>query len=52
MPFWCQFEKKFDGSFVNCITKANYSAANLLDIIVDNFPSFRDIHDFNGRKGI
>ncbi|CAO3655137.1 unnamed protein product [Mucor hiemalis] len=42
--------EKFDGSFVNCITKANYSAANLLDIIVDNFPSFRDIHDFNGRK--
>lgn len=42
--------EKFDGSFVNCITKANYSAANLLDIIVDNFPSFRDIHDFHGRK--
>lgn len=42
--------EKFDGSFVNCITKANYSAANLLDIIVDNFPSFRDIHDFHRRK--
>lgn len=31
--------------------QANQSASKLLDIIVDNFASFRDIHEFHGKKG-
>ncbi|KAI7899495.1 uncharacterized protein BX663DRAFT_521094 [Cokeromyces recurvatus] len=42
--------EKFDGSFVNCIIQANHSASKLLDIIVDNFSSFNDVHDFHGKK--
>ncbi|KAF1796842.1 hypothetical protein V8B55DRAFT_1548209 [Mucor lusitanicus] len=42
--------QKFDGSFANCIMQANQSASKLLDIIVDNFASFRDIHEFHGKK--
>ncbi|KAG1146581.1 hypothetical protein G6F37_001218 [Rhizopus arrhizus] len=42
--------EEFDGSFINCIIKANYSASTLLDIIINHFPSFRDIHQFKDRK--
>ncbi|CEG63302.1 hypothetical protein RMATCC62417_00468 [Rhizopus microsporus] len=42
--------EKFDGSFVNCIEQANGSAAKLLDIIIENFASFRDIHEYHGTK--
>lgn len=31
--------------------QANQSASKLLDIIVENFPSFNDVHDFHDRKG-
>lgn len=44
--------EKFDGSFVNCIIQAENSASKLLDIIIENFPCFNDVHDFHGRKGI
>ncbi|RCH88667.1 hypothetical protein CU098_009156 [Rhizopus stolonifer] len=43
--------EKFDGSFVNCIIQAEHSAAKLLDIIITNFGSFHDVHEFHGRKG-
>ena len=33
---------KFGGSFCNCVKQANQSAQQLLKIIVDNFPCFRD----------
>ncbi|XGW31907.1 hypothetical protein V3C99_010239 [Haemonchus contortus] len=42
--------EKWDGSFYNCIIKANGSAANLLEIIVENFESFRDFAVFCGQK--
>ncbi|KAI8365781.1 hypothetical protein BD560DRAFT_436381 [Blakeslea trispora] len=42
--------EKFDGSFTNCIAQANHSAQKLLDIIVTNFTSFQDIHEFHGKK--
>ncbi|KAI8977504.1 hypothetical protein BDF20DRAFT_875247 [Mycotypha africana] len=42
--------EKFNGSFVHCIAQAQQSAAKLLDIIVENFSSFRDIHEFHGKK--
>ncbi|KAI9323118.1 UPF0553 protein C9orf64-like protein [Dichotomocladium elegans] len=41
---------KFGGSFVNCIRQANSSASTLLRLLIDNFPSFRDIHIFKGRE--
>ncbi|CAO3613519.1 unnamed protein product [Cunninghamella echinulata] len=40
----------FNGSFLYCIQKANHSAQSLIDIILEHFPSFRDIHEFKGRK--
>ncbi|CAO3636469.1 unnamed protein product [Cunninghamella blakesleeana] len=40
----------FNGSFINCIQKANHSAQSLINIILEYFPSFRDIHEFKGRK--
>ncbi|KAL7312295.1 hypothetical protein PS15m_008074 [Mucor circinelloides] len=42
--------QKFEGTFVNCIIQANQSASKLLDIIVENFASFNDVHEFHGRK--
>eukprot|EP01121_Diplochlamys_sp_Union-15-3_P007268 TRINITY_DN1836_c0_g1_i1.p1 TRINITY_DN1836_c0_g1~~TRINITY_DN1836_c0_g1_i1.p1 ORF type:complete len:331 (+),score=51.19 TRINITY_DN1836_c0_g1_i1:69-1061(+) len=41
--------EKFQGSFVNCIKMANQSAVSLLDLIVNNFPSFRDETTYNGQ---
>ena len=34
--------EKFGGSFCNCVKEANQSAQQLLKLIVDNFPCFRD----------
>ncbi|GAA5817421.1 hypothetical protein MFLAVUS_010967 [Mucor flavus] len=42
--------EKFDGSFINCILEAKHSASKLLDIIIENYGSFNDVHDFHGRK--
>lgn len=33
---------KFDGRFSNCVKEANGSALKMLNIIVSNFPSYRD----------
>lgn len=41
---------KYNGTFVNCLKKANKSAAKLLDIIVTDFPCFRDVATYNGLK--
>lgn len=34
--------EKFGGSFLTCVKKSEKSAQKLLQIIVENFPSFRD----------
>jgi len=34
--------EKFEGSFVTCIRLANFSSMKLLDLIVENFSSYRD----------
>lgn len=44
--------QKFDGSFVNCIRQCNKSAKKLLQLIVENFPSYRDECQFEGRTGM
>ncbi|KAM3960897.1 LOW QUALITY PROTEIN: queuosine 5'-phosphate N-glycosylase/hydrolase [Aphomia sociella] len=41
---------KYDGTFVTCLKEANKSAAKLLQIIVDNFPCFRDEAVYKGCK--
>lgn len=41
--------KSFDGSFLTCIHDANGSAAALVNLIVEHFPSFRDEAKFEGK---
>ncbi|KAK6052770.1 hypothetical protein COOONC_09723, partial [Cooperia oncophora] len=42
--------QKWSGSFYNCVLAADRSATKLLNIIVENFQSFRDFATFCGRK--
>lgn len=42
--------EKFDGSFENVIKKADNSAKTLLNLVVDNFPCFKDEAEFNGQQ--
>ncbi|XP_047035965.1 queuosine salvage protein [Helicoverpa zea] len=42
--------EKYNGTFVTCLKEANKSAVKLLEIIVDNFPCFRDEAVFEGQK--
>ncbi|KAL4898121.1 hypothetical protein BDV59DRAFT_166248 [Aspergillus ambiguus] len=42
--------KDFDGSFLNCIYDANYSAAALVNLLTENFSCFRDETSFEGRR--
>ncbi|XP_078070596.1 queuosine 5'-phosphate N-glycosylase/hydrolase [Mustelus asterias] len=42
--------EKFDGSFLNCIKKSENSAQKLLQLVVENFPSYRDETTFQGKK--
>ncbi|KAL6740585.1 hypothetical protein Aduo_013929 [Ancylostoma duodenale] len=43
--------EKWNGSFYNCVLAAEGSAERLLNIIVENFESFRDFAEFCGKKG-
>ncbi|KAL0634378.1 hypothetical protein Q9L58_006699 [Maublancomyces gigas] len=42
--------ERYDGTFVNCIHKANGSAAALVVLVADEFPCFRDEHKYEGRR--
>lgn len=42
--------EKFGGKFLNAVIQANYDAVNLVKIIIDNFPSFKDISIFDGNE--
>lgn len=42
--------EKYDGKFENCILKCKNSAMLLLDLIVSEFPCFRDEAEFAGRR--
>ncbi|XP_071816725.1 queuosine 5'-phosphate N-glycosylase/hydrolase-like isoform X2 [Apostichopus japonicus] len=42
--------EKFGGSFVNCILECDKSAQKLLDLIVTNFPSYRDVGTYKGKR--
>ncbi|KAH3850687.1 queuosine salvage protein-like [Dreissena polymorpha] len=41
--------QKFDGSFVNVIRLCEKSAQTLVQMIVENFPSYRDMTEFCGK---
>lgn len=38
--------EKFGGSFLNCVQKSDKSAQKLLHLVVENFPSYRDVTQF------
>ncbi|KAF7634434.1 Queuosine salvage protein [Meloidogyne graminicola] len=42
--------EKFQGSFYNCILQCSKSAIKLLELIIENFPNFRDFSEYHGRK--
>ncbi len=42
--------EKFDSQVINLLKKANHSAESLIEILVKNFPCFRDICEYKGRK--
>ncbi|XP_003475121.1 queuosine 5'-phosphate N-glycosylase/hydrolase [Cavia porcellus] len=42
--------EKFGGSFLTCVRKSERSAQKLLHLIVENFPSYRDVTQFEGKR--
>lgn len=42
--------EKFGGSFLNCLKMSERSAVKLMELVVDNFPSYRDEGIFQGQK--
>ncbi|XP_019064324.1 queuosine salvage protein isoform X2 [Fukomys damarensis] len=38
--------EKFGGSFLNCVQKSEKSAQKLMHLVVENFPSYRDVTEF------
>ncbi|ODN00389.1 hypothetical protein Ocin01_06291 [Orchesella cincta] len=42
--------EKYQGSFVNCIKACSNSAQALLKLVVNDFPSYRDEADFEGKR--
>lgn len=42
--------QKFNSSFVNCVKQCNHSAKKLLQIICDNFPSYRDVASYKNHN--
>jgi len=40
--------KKYDGEFVNAIEELGFDAVNIIKLVVENFPSFRDIAKYEG----
>ncbi|XP_068830526.1 queuosine 5'-phosphate N-glycosylase/hydrolase [Capricornis sumatraensis] len=42
--------EKFEGSFLNCVQKSDKSAQKLLHLVVENFPSYRDVTQFEGKR--
>ncbi|XP_026949968.1 queuosine 5'-phosphate N-glycosylase/hydrolase isoform X2 [Sagmatias obliquidens] len=42
--------EKFEGSFLNCVRKSDKSAQKLLHLVVESFPSYRDVTQFEGKR--
>lgn len=43
-------EERFDGLISNVVMEANHSAARFVNILVEEFPGFRDEHTFHGKS--
>ena len=43
---------RWDGSFVNVVRAAHGSAQALLKLVLEHFPTFRDVHLYDGRPSI
>ncbi|OGH06575.1 MAG: hypothetical protein A2W22_02855 [Candidatus Levybacteria bacterium RBG_16_35_11] len=43
-------KKKYNSQFINVVEHAKYNAINLVRLLVRDFPSFKDIARWNGRK--
>lgn len=41
---------KFGGQFAEAVKSCSGSAVDLVELLVENFPSFRDIHSWNGQE--
>src|ERR1700722_8648810 len=42
--------KKFNGQFINAVEQADYNAIAIAELIIKNFPSFRDISMLDGNE--
>jgi hypothetical protein len=42
--------QNFDGDVTKLISEANNSASGLVNLLVDEFPCFRDEHRFDGKR--
>ncbi|XP_020822586.1 queuosine 5'-phosphate N-glycosylase/hydrolase [Phascolarctos cinereus] len=42
--------EKFGGSFLNCVRKSDKSAQKLLSLVVESFPSYRDVAVYQGKR--
>ncbi|XP_062937193.1 queuosine 5'-phosphate N-glycosylase/hydrolase isoform X3 [Cynocephalus volans] len=42
--------EKFGGSFLNCVRKSEKSAQKLMHLVVESFPSYRDVTQFEGKR--
>ncbi|EPY82404.1 kinesin family member 27 isoform 3-like protein [Camelus ferus] len=42
--------EKFEGSFLNCVRKSEKSAQKLMHLVVESFPSYRDVTQFEGKR--
>ncbi|XP_053554685.1 queuosine salvage protein [Bombina bombina] len=42
--------EKFGGSYLNCVKQSDKSAVRLMKLIVENFPSYKDVGIFQGKQ--
>ncbi|XP_062969680.1 queuosine 5'-phosphate N-glycosylase/hydrolase-like [Cynocephalus volans] len=42
--------EKFGGSFLNCVRKSEKSAQKLIHLVVESFPSYRHVTQFEGKR--
>ncbi|MBI2862011.1 MAG: hypothetical protein HYX89_04245, partial [Chloroflexi bacterium] len=45
-----RLQQRFDGAFARAIEEARSSAAALVRIVVETFPSFNDVAEYNGKE--
>lgn len=43
-------EEKYSGKFINALEEANFDAINIVNLILKDFPSFRDIARIDGQE--